>query len=150
MSLQETIDRDYAVAIKNQDKPVTDVLRLVRAELTVLQKSAGRNDQPLTEEEVLKVVKSSVKKIQESISEYQKANRADLLEREQSDLAILQKYLPAQVSTEQIKAAIVKVRAGLDANLQNNFGAVMSATMKELAGNADGSAVSALVKEVLG
>lgn len=150
MSLQENIDRDYAVAIKNQDQAVTAALRLFRAELTVLEKSAGRNGQPLTEDEIMKVLKSLAKKIQESIAEYQKAGRQDLLAREQRDLEVLQKYLPAQASDEQINQAVIKARAALPAEQQNNFGAVMSAAMKELAGNADGNRVSAAVKACLG
>ena len=149
MSLQATIDRDFTAALKHQDLEALSALRLLRAELTMTEKSRPRDGQPLSEDEVLKVIRSAVKKIQESIEEYTKGNRPDLVDKEKKDLAVMERYLPAALSDEQVAELVKAARAELPAGQRDNFGAVMGAVMKKTANTVDGNRVRDLVTQEL-
>lgn len=150
MSLIEEINEDFQQALKNKEIAVISALRLLKSELTRKEKSARRDGEgkEITEEVALQVLKTQIKKIKESLETYQKAGREDLAEKEETELKILEKYLPQQLSAEELKKIIDKVINQLSE--EKNFGQVMGLVMKEVAGRADGQLVSQLVKEKLG
>jgi uncharacterized protein YqeY len=102
-------------------------------------------DVELTDEEVLKVIFSEVKKRKDSVLAFQKGNREDLVKKESEEIAILEKYLPRQLTEEEIKEIAEKlVKRG------DNFGEAMSKVIQKISGRADGAKVSKAVKEILG
>ena len=103
----------------------------------------------LTEEEVLEVISSEVKKRKDSIEQFQKGGRHDLVEKEKQEMEILLAYLPEQLSEEEVKSQIQRVIEELGATSQKEMGKVIGAAMVKLKGRADGGLVSKIVKELL-
>jgi uncharacterized protein YqeY len=103
----------------------------------------------LTEEEVTEVISGEVKKRRDSIVEFKKGNRNDLVEKEEKELEILKKYLPEQMSDDQVKEEAKKVIAEIGAVGPKDTGKVMSALMPKVKGKAEGSVVSKVVGELL-
>src|SRR3989344_686239 len=103
----------------------------------------------LTEEEVLEVISSEVKKRKDSIEQFQKGGRHDLVEKEKQEMEILLAYLPEQLSEEEVKSQIQRVIEELGATGQKEMGKVIGAAMVKLKGRADGGLVSKIVKELL-
>ena len=146
MSLIEKINQDFQLALKEQKQTVVSTLRLLKSEMTKKEKE-GKG---FTEEMAAAVLKAQIKQRKESIVEYQKAGRQDLVDQEQTELAILETYAPKQMSEDEVAAAVETAIGQLPAEEQTNFGKVMSQAMKITAGLADGAEVSRLVKEKLG
>ena len=103
----------------------------------------------LDDEGVIKVVASSIKKRKDSVEIYIKNGRQDLADKELAEIKVLEKYLPAQLSDEEIKAVIKDVIASLDDNMKKNFGAVMKNVMAKVGSSAEGKKVSELIKGML-
>ena len=101
----------------------------------------------INDEEILKVLRSEVKKRKESIENFQKAGREDLVAKEAQELKIIEQYLPAEMSDEQLFA---KVKEVADASSDKTFGTVMKAVIAAINGQADGKRISAAVKKILG
>ena len=99
----------------------------------------------LTDDDVVDVIRRGIKKRRESIDLYDKAGRTELADKERAEVTLLERYLPAQISSDEIRAA---VRAAL-ARGANNVGAVMSKVMPQLKGRAEGSAINAIAREEL-
>lgn len=138
------INSDLKSAMKQSQTEATNTLRMLV--------SAVRNEQiakqkDLSDEDVVAVVSREVKKRRDSVTQYTAAGRADLADKEQSEISILQKYLPEQLSEEQIRE---QVKAVVAENVGAPFGKVMGAAMAKLKGQADGNVVQRLVKEQLG
>ena len=103
----------------------------------------------LTEEEVIEVISNEAKKRRDSIAEFKKGNRNDLVEKEEKELETLKKYLPEQISEDQVKEEAKKVITEISAVGPKDTGKVMSALMPKLKGKAEGSIVSKVVNELL-
>ena len=101
-------------------------------------------------QEELKILKTAAKQLKESIDQYQKGDRDDLAEKEAFELSLLEKYLPEQLSEEQIRETVKNIVKNTEAESIQDMGEVMGATMKELAGFADGKIVQKNVQEELG
>ena len=147
MSLKDQIISDMTVAMKSQDAARTSTLRMVKAALMNREKDGGGE---LTDEDVQKLLRSQVKQRRDSVEQYQKANRQDLAEKEQAEIAIIEAYLPQSASQEEVDQAVVAAIAETGASSMKNMGGVMKAAMAKLAGkNADGKMVSETVKAKL-
>jgi len=109
----------------------------------------GKGDQ-LTDEEVLEVLKKEAKKRKESIQLFTQGNRRDLAENEAKELALIERYLPAELSEKEVRAHVEKVFASGAVSAEQGFGVVMKEVMKELKGKADAGLVSKVVKEKIG
>lgn len=143
MSIAEQIDKDYIQAYKAKDKVRLGTLRLL--------KTAAKNRQvelmrPLEDDDYMSVLLREVKQRQESIEQYSLAGRTDLAEREAAEMAVLQAYLPAQLSEEELAQVVEKTVAPLLSGGMKNMGRAISAIMAEYKGRVDGKAVSAAVK----
>jgi len=103
----------------------------------------------LTDEESLKILKTAAKQLKESIDQYQKGGRDDLADKEAFELTLLEKYLPEQLSEEQIRQTVKNIVKNTGAGSMQDMGKVMGATMQELAGSADGKIVQNIVQEEL-
>lgn len=147
MSLKETIESELLKAIRAGDETRKTALRAVIAgiKLAVVE----RRNEPFTDEDVLAVVRREIKSQRESIADAQKANRADLVQDSEALIAVLESYLPKQLSREEVlaqaRAAIAEVGAAGPADM----GKVMKVLQPRLKGLADGKLVSDMVKELL-
>lgn len=147
MGLREKINDDLKDAMKSGDKVRLETLRMIRAQVLEFEKSGvGRE---MTEEDDMKILLSAVKKRKESIEQYEKAGRKELVEKEQRELEIIQHYLPKQMSKEEAEKIITTIIAETGASSAKDFGKVMSAAMKELKGKIDGKIINDIVKQRL-
>jgi len=142
-ALQSRLAADLTAARKSQEKAATLVLGSTLSEVRNREIELKRE---LTDEDVIEVLRRGIKKRRESIEIYEKAGRAELAASERAEVGLLEKYLPAQVSPDEIRAA---VRAAI-AGGASNVGAVMGKVMPQFKGRADGSAINAIAREELG
>lgn len=147
MSLKEQIITDMTAAMKAQDAARTSTLRMVKAAIMNREKEGGGE---LTDEDVQKLLRSQVKQRRDSVEQYEKANRPDLAEKEQAEIAIIEAYLPQSASQDEIDQAVAAAIAETGASSMKDMGGVMKAAMARLAGkNAEGKMVSETVKAKL-
>lgn len=147
-ALQERIQKDVGAAMKAQNDLVLQTLRLLAAAIhnREIEKRGKSGSAELTEEEVLDVVKREAKKRKEAIELYNKGGRRELAEKESSELAVLGKYLPEEMSEEEIRR-IAKEVVAAGGFKKEEFGKMMGAVMKQTKGRADAGAVSRILKE---
>ena len=146
MSLLETIKKDMIEASKKGDVDSTNILKLAISSIKNEEIAKGSK---LSDEEVLKVLRKEESKIKDSIAEFTKMDRKDLIERESKQLKVISSYLPKLISREEIEKVVSKIVADTHAEGLKSMGAVMSVVMKELQGKADGSTVKEVVQEFL-
>jgi len=144
MSILEQINSDFQQAFKNREQSVVSTLRLL---LASLKNERIKKMADLEEEDVLRILKSEIKKRKESILDYQKGKRQDLVAQEELEIKIIEKYLPAQLNEEEIRQKIQDILAKLED--KSNLGKVMGMIMNELKGQADGNIVRKIVEEEL-
>jgi len=140
------IQSDLKAAVKNREKTRIGVLRMV---LSVLQNAELEEREELSDEKELAVIASYARRIKESIEEYTKAGRDDLVAREGEELVIVMSYLPEQMTMEDIRREASRVIAELGAAAPRDMGRVMGEMMKRFKGKVDGSAVNEVVTELL-
>ena len=148
MSMNDQVGADIAAAMKARDASRLSALRMLKA--AVMNKSVEKG-RDLDDAEVLQVVASLVKQRRDSIEQFTSAGRTDLVEKETAELKVLQAYLPAAATPEEINAAVAEAIAETGASSPKDMGKVMKAVMPKLAGkNADGKAVNEAVRRTLG
>ena len=148
MTLNDQVGADIAAAMKARDTSRLSALRMLKA--AVMNKSVEKG-RDLDDGEVLQVVASLVKQRRDSIEQFSKAGRTDLVEKETGELAVLQAYLPPSATPEEIDAAVAEAIRETGATSPKDMGKVMKAVMPKLAGkNADGKAVNEAVRRTLG
>lgn len=148
MSLESKINDEIKIAMKSGDKTRLDALRSIRAAIIEFNKSGA--DREANEADEMKIINIQAKKRKDAIDLYEKAGRTDLLEKEKNELAVIQEFLPQQLSNDEIIAVVKQIIEKTGASGPKDMGKVMGASMKELTGKADGSAVQGIVKELLG
>ena len=146
MSLLETIRKDMIEASKKGDVDSTNILKLAISSIKNEEIAKGSK---LSDEEVLKVLRKEESKIKDSIAEFTKMGREDLIARESKQLKVISSYLPKLMSREEIEKVVSKVVADTHVEGLKSIGAVMGIVMKELQGKADGSTVKEVVQEFL-
>lgn len=147
MSLIKDIDACFLQAMKTKNEIELSVLRMLKSSLK--NKAIELIKKELAEAEVIAVIKSELKKRKDSVEAYTQGARQDLADREQAEITVLEKFLPAQISADVLLPKVKEIVAGLPEAERADFGKVMRAVMAELKGSADGAAVSAAVKAVL-
>ncbi|HWR81757.1 MAG TPA: GatB/YqeY domain-containing protein [Candidatus Deferrimicrobium sp.] len=146
MSLLQKIDADMKQALKAGQKSKLTVLRGLKSELKYKQIDKGGE---LTDEEMIGVLSSVAKKHRESIEEFQRGGRQDLVTKEQSELEFVLSYLPQQLGEEQIREIIRQAIVDSGADSPQKLGAVMKLVMPQIKGQADGKLVNRLAAEML-
>ncbi len=142
-ALTSRLETDLTAARKARNKAET---LLLGTTLSEVKNRAIELKRDLTDEDVMEVVRRAIKKRREAVELYQKAGRQELAEKERTEAVLLERYLPAQIGGDEIRAA---VRAAI-ASGASNVGAVMSKVMPQLKGRAEGSAINAIAREELG
>jgi uncharacterized protein YqeY len=148
MLLRDKVNADIATAMKAKEAPRLSALRMLKA--AIMNKGIEKSHD-LDDAEVLQVVSSLVKQRRDSIEQFSKAGRTDLVDKESAEIRFLEEYLPPAASAADIDAAIAEAIAETHATAAKDMGKVMKAVMPKLAGkNADGRAVNDAVRRKLG
>ena len=142
----DQLQEELKIAMKGGEKAKMMGLRNIIGKIKAAQIDKGET---LTDEEQLKILKTAAKQLKESIDQYQKGGRDDLADKEAFELTLLEKYLPEQLSEEQIRQTVENIVKNTGAGSMKDMGRVMGATMQELAGSADGKIVQKIVQEEL-
>lgn len=148
MSIKDQLTEDMKQAMKDREngKLRLSVIRMVRSNI----KNVEINDKKeLTDDEVLAVLMKEVKMRQDSLEEFQKAGRSELVAQAEDEIKILKKYLPEALSDEELKGIVAEVVAEVGATTMKDMGKVMPAVMAKTKGRADGKRINAMVRELL-
>lgn len=146
MELKELIKNDLNASVKSGDKITRDVLRLLNSDIKNKEIELRKK---LNEDEIINVIKSSAKKRRDSIEQFAKGGRADLVSKEKEELAVLEKYMPEQMSKKEVSALVEETIKELGASNVSDFGKVMKEVMQKAKGMADGKMVSGIAREEL-
>lgn len=149
MSLEQQISKQIMEAMKAKQTVRLSALRNIKKYI-IDAKTAGAGIAELPDEEVLKIITKLSKQGSDSAAIYTQQNRPDLAEEELAQVRVMQEFLPRQLSDEELTAAIREIIAETGAASMKEMGRVMGVASKRLAGRADGKAISAKVKELLG
>lgn len=144
--LLDQLKHDLTVSLKKSDSSRVETLRFLLAAVhnAAIAKYGNKAETSVTQDDVLESVKKQVKTHRESIEAFQKGNRDDLVRREQTQLAILETYLPKQLSDDELK----KLLEPIATSGESNFGLLMKQAMAAIGGKADGNRVSAILKQL--
>ncbi len=148
MSLEQQIMAALKPAMLAKDEVALRSLRAVKAAI-LLAKTAEGNKGDLTEDDEIKLLQKLVKQRKDSLDIFTTQNRPDLASKEAEEIAVIEKFLPAQLSADELKTIIAKVIGDTGASGPGDMGKVMGVASKQLAGQADGKTISAIVKELL-
>jgi len=149
MSFEEQINEGIKHAMKAQDKVRLETLRLVK-KFIIEAKTAGTGVAQLPDADVLKIIQKLAKQGQESASIYKEQGRDDLYTYESDQVAVLNEFLPKQLTEEALTTVLQKIITDCGATSAKDMGKVMGVAAKELSGKAEGKLISAKVKELLG
>ena len=150
MALKDTISQDLKKAMKSGEKLRLETLRMIRAALMEKEIEKRGSDSGMTPEDELGVLTTAAKKRKESIELFQNGGRPELAEQERKELAIIQEYLPRQMSTEELEKAVRDIVVQVGSAGPGDFGKVMPLVMKQLKGKAEGRLIQETVKKLLG
>ena len=146
MNLRDTINQDVKEAMKAKNAKKRDALRLLTAAFKQIEVDERKE---LTDEDVIKIIQTQIKRRNDAASQYKDANRDDLMQIELDEISYYEPYLPAQLSDDELCDSITKIVAELGATTMKDMGKVMGAANKALAGKADGKRISECVKKTL-
>lgn len=147
MSLEEKISKDLVVAMKAKDDATLRTIRAIKSAI-LLAKTDG-SGQAIDEAREVQMLQKLLKTRQESLDIYSKNNRAELAQKEQEEIDVLKRYLPAMMEGAELEAVLQQIIADTGATSAKDMGKVMGAANKQLAGKADGRAISEIVKRLL-
>jgi uncharacterized protein len=151
MSLRERIDAEIKAAMKSKDKVRLETVRSIKKFILEKEVSVRPSGQDaLTEAQEMEILMQIAKQRRDSIDQYSKAGREELAAQEAAELAIVEEYLPKQMSDEEVSAVIDEVIASVGATSAKDMGKVMGAAMQQLKGKADGKKIQDAVKAKLG
>lgn len=147
MSLKEQILADLKEAMKNKEADRLSTIRFLQS--AIKNKEIELRPNAITEQDILAVIKKSVKQRKESIEQYESAGRNDLADKEKFELTVLEAYMPAQMTQAQVEKIVAEVIAEQGASSMKDMGGVMKEVQARTAGQADGKMVSEVVKSKL-
>ncbi|MCZ6865157.1 MAG: GatB/YqeY domain-containing protein [Candidatus Dadabacteria bacterium] len=147
MGLRELIPEDLKNALRNKNTFELSVLRMLQAAL--INKEIDKRKEALTDEDVISVIGTEIKKRRDAAREFEKVNRPDAADQEKAEIEILMKYMPQQMSEDEIRDTVKKAVEDTQAKSMQDIGKVMKVLMPQVKGKADGSIVNKIVKEEL-
>jgi uncharacterized protein YqeY len=148
MSLEQKIQAELKTAMLAKDEKTVRSLRAIKAAIILAKTSEGAGGD-IKEEDEIKLLQKLVKQRRDSLEIFTQQNRADLAQKEQEEIEVIEKFLPKQLGAEELRTIIAGIIAETGASSPADMGKVMGVATKQLAGKADGKAISALVKELL-
>lgn len=150
MTLQEKINADIITAMKAKDEASLRALRALKSALLLAATAEGASGDKVSDEQAVKIFQKLAKQRKESIDIYLQNERAELAAKEKEELDVIEKYLPKQMSEAEITTVLKQIITETGANSAADFGKVMPAAMKALAGKADGKVISTLLNQLIG
>jgi uncharacterized protein YqeY len=148
MSFTDKINNDIKEAMKAQDQKALRAIRAIKA--AILLANTDGSGKEIDDEKSIQIVQKLVKQRRESLDIYEKQGREDLAVTEREEIEVLEKYLPAQLGEAELRQVLTTIIKECGATNAKDMGKVMGIASKQLAGKADGKAISAMVKELLG
>lgn len=148
MALEQKIMAELKTAMLAKDEAGLRSLRAIKAAIIVAKTAEGAKGE-ISEDDEIKLLQKLVKSRKDSLEIFQQQNRPELAKKEEEEIAVIEKFLPKQMSGDEVKAELAKIIAEIGATSPADMGKVMGVATKQLAGKADGKTVSALVKELL-
>ena len=148
MSLELDVMSLMKDAMKNKDEALLRGLRAIKAEIIKAKTEPGANG-TISEDGEMKLLQKLVKQRRDSLTIFQEQNRADLAEKESEEIAVIEKFLPVQMTEDEVKAAVEAIVKELGAAGPQDLGKVMGVASKQLAGKADGKLIAAVAKNAL-
>lgn len=149
MALKQQIDTDIKEAMKAKEQDRLRALRAIKSLILLEETKDGSAGGDLKPEDEIKLLTKAVKQRKDSADIYRTQGREDLLQTELAEIAVIEKYLPQQLSEDELKSRLQEIIARVGASGPSDLGKVMGAATKELAGQAEGKAISAMVKNLL-
>ncbi len=147
--LRKEILEDLKVAMKAGDTQTRDTLRMLDSMIKNEEISLGQREEGLSDEKVVGLVKRAIKQRKDSASQYKEAGREELAQQEESEMKVIEKYLPAQLSDEKLKESLMQVVADSGASSPSDIGKVMGKAMNVIGDGADGARVKDMITEIL-
>lgn len=148
MSLEEKVMADMKDAMRAKDEAALRGLRGIKAEIIKAKTEPGANG-VISEDTEIKMLQKMVKQRKDALDIYQKQNRPDLAQKEIDEITVIERFLPKQLSEAEVKDAVARIIAEVGASSPADMGKVMGVASKQLAGKAEGKAISSAVKELL-
>jgi hypothetical protein len=148
MSLEQKVMAEMKDAMKSKNEGALRGLRAIKAAIIIAKTSEGAGGE-LKEEDETKLLQKLVKQRRDSLEIFKKQNREDLAQKEQEEISIIERFLPKQMTAEELKIPLSEIISQLGASSPADVGKVMAAATKQFAGKADGKVISAAVKELL-
>jgi uncharacterized protein YqeY len=147
MTLEARVNEDLKTAMKAKDQALLRGVRAVKAAIQ-LAKTDGSGD-AITPEREIQILQKLIKQRRDALDIYEKQNREDLAVKEREEIAVIERYLPAQLSPEELEAELRKLISEAGASSPRDMGKVMAAASKALGGRAEGKAIAEMVKKLL-
>ena len=148
MNLEQKIMAEMKAAMLSKDEGKLRGIRAIKAAIILAKTEKGANGE-LNEEQEIKLLQKLVKSRKDSMEIFTKENRKDLFDKEAEEVAVIEKFLPAQMSAEDLRKNLEQIISEVGATSAADMGKVMGAATKKLGGQADGKSISAMVKEIL-
>ena len=149
MTLEQQVQEDIKQAMKAKDTVAMNATRAIKGQILLFKTSEGGSKE-VTDGDILNMIRKLVKQRKEAAEQYTAAGRQELADNELAEAAVLEKYLPKQLSAEEVKAKVQDIIAQVGATSIKDMGKVMGVANKALAGLSDGRTISTVVKELLG
>ena len=148
MSIQEKVMEEMKAAMKAKDKVKLEALRAAKSAFLLAKTEKGGSDE-ISEEQELKIIQKLVKQRKDSAQIYKEQGREDLLEKEVAEMEVLEQFLPAKLTPEELETVLKDIITKVGASSPADMGKVMGVATKELAGKADGKEISTIVRKIL-
>ncbi|MBS1746959.1 MAG: GatB/YqeY domain-containing protein [Bacteroidetes bacterium] len=148
MNLEQQVMAEMKEAMKSKNEAALRGLRAIKAEIIKAKTEPGANGE-INDDVALKMLQKMMKQRKDSLEIFKQQSRDDLAKKEAEEIAIIEKFLPAQMGEAELKAALAQIIAQVGASSSADMGKVMGVATKQLAGKADGKAISSAVKELL-
>ena len=149
MTLEQQVQEDIKQAMKAKDTVAMNATRAIKGQILLFKTSEGGSKE-VTDGDILNMIRKLVKQRKEAAEQYVAAGRQELADNELAEASVLEKYLPKQLSLEEVKVKVQEIIAQVGATSIKDMGKVMGAANKALAGLSDGRTISTVVKELLG
>ena len=148
MSLEQKVMGEMKEAMKARDEATLRALRAIKAEIIKAKTDPGAGGE-VSEEKEVSLLQKMMKQRKDSLEIYQQQNRADLAKKEEEEIAVIERFLPKQLSADELRTELQQIISDTGASSPADMGKVMGAATKKFAGKADGKTISAMVKELL-
>ncbi len=145
--LKEKLMEELKEAMKNKDTIKKNTVQMVRAAILQIEKDKGIE---VGDDKILEIIAKEVKTKKDALVDFEKAQRQDLIDQTNQEIAILQKYLPKQLSREEVKAEVEKIISEIGATSMKDMGAIMKEAKAKLGASAEGKTINEVAKEIMG